>query len=536
MQSTYDYIIIGSGFGGSVSAMRLAEKGYSVLVIEKGKNYQAEDFPKSNWNIRKYFWAPFIKCFGFFKMNFFKDVVIVSGVGVGGGSIVYANTHVMPSDKFYTNKVWSSYNDWKETLLPFYNKAKFMLGTTKNKLFNREDEALREVAIEMDKLDSFDSVNVGVYFGDTENEKDPYFSGIGPKRKGCIECAGCMVGCQHNAKNTLDKNYLFFAKKFGTEILAETLAYKIEYDNDEYIIHTCSSKSWFKRNKRTFKSTGIIFSAGVLGTIDLLFKQKHKYKTLNNISDSLGFNLRTNSESLCAVTSKNEKLNHGIAISSVFEPDEHTHVEIVKYPDGSSAMKWLSTIAAGSGPPIVRIAKLLWNIITRPINFIRYIFGFRWAEKTVILLVMQNLDNSMKMIFKKFPFSRISISNKGSDKIPSYIDIGQKTMNLYAQKVNGIAQNAVTEIFFNMSSTAHIIGGCPMGKTKEDGVVNEKFEVFGYKNMYILDGSIIPCNLGVNPSLTITALSEYAMSLISEKEGNNNISLDQQLAQLADSK
>jgi cholesterol oxidase len=339
MQSTYDYIIIGSGFGGSVSAMRLAEKGYSVLVIEKGKNYQAEDFPKSNWNIRKYFWAPFIKCFGFFKMNFFKDVVIVSGVGVGGGSIVYANTHVMPSDKFYTNKVWSSYNDWKETLLPFYNKAKFMLGTTKNKLFNREDEALREVAIEMDKLDSFDSVNVGVYFGDTENEKDPYFSGIGPKRKGCIECAGCMVGCQHNAKNTLDKNYLFFAKKFGTEILAETLAYKIEHNNDEYIIHTCSSKSWFKRNKRTFKSKGIIFSAGVLGTIDLLFKQKHKYKTLNNISDSLGFNLRTNSESLCAVTSKNEKLNHGIAISSVFEPDEHTHVEIVKYPDAVVAEK-----------------------------------------------------------------------------------------------------------------------------------------------------------------------------------------------------
>ena len=338
-----------------------------------------------------------------------------------------------------------------------------------------------------------------------------------------------LAGCQHNAKNSLDKNYLYFARKFGAELIAECNVEKVEFNEGEYTVHTHSSTSWFKTNKKVFKSKGLIVSGGVLGSLKLLLKQKYKYKTLENLSDQLGLNLRTNSESLCAITSKKEKLNHGIAITSVFEPDDHTHIEVVKYPDGSGLMKGFSTIAAGPGPPVVRIIKLIGNIITQPIKFLRFIFEFKWAKKTVILLVMQSLDNSMKMIYKRFPFSHLSISNKGNNKIPSYIDIGQKTMYSYANKVDGTSLNAVTEILFNMSSTAHIIGGCPMGATKEEGVVNEKFEVFGYPNMYILDGSIIPCNLGVNPSLTITALSEYAMEQVPEKEGNTNVSLIDQL-------
>ena len=525
----YDYIVIGSGFGGSVSAMRLAEKGYSVLILEKGKAYQAKDFPKTNWNFPKFFWAPLIKWFGFQKLSFFKEVFILSGVGVGGGSLVYANTHMFPPDEFFSNTAWSYFKDWKKVLEPFYEKARFMLGTTKNKSFDREDEVLQEVARDMGRESSFEGVNVGVYFGDTEKEVDPYFKGLGPKRKGCIECAGCMVGCRHNAKNTLDKNYLFFAKKFGSEIEAERMVEQIEFREDHYHIHTHSSTSWFKRNKETFISKGLVVSGGVLGTMNILLKQKHKNKTLTALSDKLGENLRTNSESLCGVTAPKEKLNHGLAITSIFNPDEKTHIEVVKYPDGSDAMRLFSTLATGPGHPVIRIIKLFFNILKNPFKFLKIMVGKNWAKKSVIFLVMQSVENSMKMVYKRFPFFRISIWNKKENRVLPYIDIGQKVMLDYAKKINGIPQNTITEVLFNMSTTAHIIGGCPMGKNKAEGVVNDKFEVHGYPRMYILDGSIIPCNLGVNPSLTITALSEYAMSSIPEKEGNQNISLDEQL-------
>ena len=579
--NSYDYIVIGSGFGGSVSAMRLVEKGYRVLVLEKGKAYKAKDFPKTNWNFRKFFWAPLFKWFGFQKLSFFKEVFILSGVGVGGGSLVYANTHMFPPDEFFNNTAWSHFKDWKTVLNPFYEKARFMLGTTKNETFYPEDELLREVAKDMGREDSFEGVDVGVYFGDTEKEVDPYFKGLGPIRKGCIECAGCMVGCQHNAKNTLDKNYLFFAKKFGVEIEAERMVEQIEYNSPppappkggesqraknplyqtadtalsefdkqmgrqergislpfgegqggagHYIIRTHSSTSWFKRNKKTYISKGLVVSGGVLGTMSILLKQKYKYNTLTELSDKLGENLRTNSESLCGVTAPKQKLNHGIAVTSVFNPDENTHVEIVKYPDGSNAMKAFATVATGPGHPIIRVIKLMLNIIKKPVTYLKLTLKRDWAKNSVIFLVMQSLDNSMKMVYKRFPFPGIALQNKKGERVPAYIDIGQKVMNDYAKKINGTPQNALTEVLFNMSTTAHVLGGCPMGQSKEEGVINDKFEVYGYPRMHILDGSIIPCNLGVNPSLTITALSEYAMSLIPEKEGNQNKSLDEQLA------
>ena len=470
------------------------------------------------------------KWFGFQQLTFFKEVFILSGVGVGGGSLVYANTHMFPPDEFFNNAIWSSFKDWKKVLTPFYDKARFMLGTTKNTSFDRADELLREVAKDMGRESSFEGVNVGVYFGDTEIEVDPYFKGLGPKRQGCIECAGCMVGCRYNAKNTLDKNYLFFAKKFGAQIEAERMVDQIKFEDDHYFIHTHSSTSWFKRNKITYTSKGLVVCGGVLGTMSILLKQKHKYKTLTGLSDKLGENLRTNSESLCGVTSSGEKLNHGIAITSIFNPDEKTHIEVVKYPDDSNAMKAFATLATGPGHPIIRSIKLLLNILKSPYKFLKLMFDKDWAKKSVLFLVMQSLDNSMKMVYKRFSLSGISILNKKDNRVPAYIDIGQQVMHRYSKKINGTPQNALTEVLFNMSTTAHIMGGCPMGRSKEDSVVNEKFEVHGYPRMYILDGSIIPCNLGVNPSLTITALSEYAMSLVPEKEGNQNISLDEQLA------
>lgn len=534
LEKKYDYIIIGSGFGGSVSAMRLAEKGYSVAVMEKGKRWKASDFPTSNWNTRKYLWIPLLRCFGFQKLSFFKEVFVLSGVGVGGGSLVYANTHMMPRASFYSNPVWSTLKDWKTVLAPYFEKARFMLGSEKFTKEYEEDRVLKSVAEDMGQGSSYSRVDyVGVYLGDPNKEVDPYFSGLGPVRTGCTECAGCMVGCRHGAKNTLDKNYLWFAENsFGARIMEETVVEKIEYNEGEYLVHTCRSTSWFRKERKTYRSSGLVVSGGVLGTLDLLLKQKYIYKTLPNLSKRLGENILTNSEMLSGVVAADRKLNHGIAISSVFNPDENTHIELCKFPDGSGAMTRLAVMAAGNGTPMVRTAKMIGNIITRPYDFFRSLFNFNLARTSIIFLIMQSLPNSMKMKMKKgWTGPRLSFDNDSGQKVPSYIPIGQEALYRYAKKVNGVPHNAFSEIAFGLASTAHILGGCPMGKTIESGVVDENFRVHGYDNFLILDGSIMPCNLGVNPSLTITALSEYAMDQISSKAGTSTTTLERQIEQ-----
>jgi cholesterol oxidase len=531
-EEIYDYIVIGSGFGGSVSAMRLSEKGYSVLVIEKGKWWKAEDFPKSNWNLKKFLWVPPLRWFGIMKLDFFKEVLVLSGAGVGGGSLVYANTHMVPKESFWTNPIWSNIKDWKTELAPFYEKAKFMLGSSKYLREFPEDKYLKQVADEMGRGDTYKAVDyVGVYFGDTQKEKDPYFNGLGPMRKGCTECAGCMVGCRENAKNTLDKNYLWFAQKFGTKIIAETLVTKIENQNGEYQIHTESQTNSVNKNKQVFRSKGLVVSGGVLGTLKLLFEQKFIHKTLPNLSDKLGENILTNSEMIAGVGGAPEKLNHGVAISRVFNPDENTHIELCKYPDGSGAMMRLGVMAAGDGNGFVRTAKMLGNMILHPIDSFRFFFETNVAKKSIVLLIMQSIPNAMKMELKKGWFGNsLKFDNQSGEKVPSYIPIGQEALYKYAEKSNAVAMNAFSEVLFSMSTTAHILGGCPMGLTKAEGVVDENFKVHGYDNFYILDGSIMPCNLGVNPSFTITALSEYAMSKIEAKAGNTNVSLEEQMA------
>lgn len=535
MQQEYDYIVIGSGFGGSVSAMRLAEKGYSVLVIEKGKRWKADDFPKSDWNLPKYLWLPVLRWFGFMKLTFFKKVFVLSGVGVGGGSLVYANTHMMPKESFYTNKIWSHFKDWKSTLAPFYDKAKFMLGTVQYKKDNPEDLILKEVAEEMGYADTYKSVDgVGVYFGDTEKETDPYFNGLGPKRNGCIECAACMTGCRYNAKNTLDKNYLWFAENtYGAKIEAETLVTKIENEEGKYMVHTQSATSWWGKKTKTFKSKGIVMSGGVLGTMDLLLRQKYQYKTLTRLSDKLGENILTNSEMLSGVGNAKLKLNNGLAISRVFSPDENTQIEICKFGDGSGSLMHLGTFAVGDGSPAVRTAKMIGQIIKSPVQYLRLQLTKAPAKNSVIFLIMQTLENSMRIRLKRGIFgSGITMENDSNQKVPTYIPIGQEALYRYAKKVNGIPMNAVTEITMGLASTAHILGGCPMGKNVSEGVVDDFFKVHGYDNFYILDGSIMPCNLGVNPSLTITALSEYAMAHIPKKVGTDTQTLEEKMNEL----
>jgi cholesterol oxidase len=424
----------------------------------------------------------------------------------------------VPEISFFENQSWVKFNDWKSVLSPFYEKAKFMLGTTPIPKLYEEDHILEQVATDMGRAHTFKKVDVGVYFGDSNKPIDPYFGGEGPLRTGCTNCAGCMVGCRYGAKNTLDKNYLYFAKKYNTEILPERIAEKIEFNNGIYSIGTTSSTALIFKNKKIYKSKGIIISAGVLGTMKLLLDQKYRFKTLTKLSNKLGASVRTNSESLCGISLANQKLNHGVAISSGFNPDEHTNVEIVKYSNGSGVMGKFASIAVDGNHPFTRFLKWLLAIITHPIKTLRVFFDFEFGSKSIILLVMQTLDNALKIkLSKSWLGTSLKIVNDGNLKVPAYIGIGQEVMHRYAEKVGGVPLNALTEITLNMATTAHIIGGCSMGENVEEGVIDHQFKVHGYENMLVLDGSIIQGNLGVNPSLTITAVSEYAMSLIPEK-------------------
>lgn len=527
----YDFIIVGSGFGGSVAALRLSEKGYSILVLEKGKRYTPADFPKTNWRLRKYLWLPALGFYGFQKLAFYPQASIMSGVGVGGGSLVYANTLFHPPDEFFNHPSWKEFADWKEALGPYYEKAAFMMGRTKYDRMNPEDLLLKQVAGEMGRSETFDQVHIGVYLDGESKEKDPYFKGLGPLRKPCTECAGCMVGCREDAKNSLDKNYLYFAEKMGAEIRAETKAVRIEYRQGEYRVATRSSTSTVRRKTSLWRSRGIIFAGGTLGTMELLLKQKHRYKTLPGLSDLLGTGVLTNSETLCSVSSIPEKMNNGLAITSVFNPDDITHVEIVKYPDRSNALKiffWLS--ASVSKLNFLRFLNLLGNILGHPLKFLKMAFDMSWSTNLVIFLVMQHIENAMYFKWKNGLFGgRLRIVNKGRKKVPAYIDIGQKTMEKYAEISGGIAQNIILEVLFNRPTTAHILGGCPMGKDSGSGVVDPGLKVHGYENMYIVDGSVIQGNIGVNPSYTILSMAEYAMDRIPEKAGNKMESLQKQM-------
>ncbi len=518
-----DFVIIGSGFGGSVAALRLAEKGYSVCVLESGKRWRAEDFPKSNWAFWKFLWAPALRCYGIQRIHLLNDVLVLGGSGVGGGSLNFANTLFVPPDAFFEDPQWKGLaSDWKTELAPFYETAKRMLGAVPNPKLWPTDHMLKDYAAEIGRGDFFKTVDVGVFFGQPGVAvPDPYFGGQGPERKGCTMTGHCMVGCRDGGKNSLDRNYLYLAEALGVEIIPEHKVIDVKRDpGGEYVVTTVKTTDSVRKRRVVKRAGGIVFAAGVLGTLELLLRCKNN-GSLPGLSDKLGHIVRTNSEVLAGVTSrKNQQHSLGVSITSNVFVNDNTNIELVRYPKGSDVMAMFAGPLTDGGGRIPRPVRLLGNILRHPWQFLRIRIPYNWGRNSVVLLVMQTLDNHLSVSRKRrwWALFRRGLSSKnGGRKIPTYIPEANAAVRAMAKRMDAIPQNALTEVLLNVPMTAHILGGCIMGKDRDQGVIDARHRVFGYDNMYVTDASAIPANLGVNPSLTITALAERAMSFIPPK-------------------
>ena len=521
----YDYIIVGSGFGGAVSALRLAEKGYSVAVIEMGKRWEAQDYPKTNWILHKFLWAPALSFYGFFRMTLLKDVFVLSGAGVGGGSLVYANTLPVPKDEAWDDPVWAGLEDWRKVMPGFYAIAKQMLGVTRFPRKTRADQIIEDYARSIGTEDTFELAPVGVWLGQPGKEvPDPYFGGKGPTRTGCIQCGGCMVGCQHNAKNSLDKNYLYLAERLGVTIIPETRVTSVRPSAEGgYLLDVERSTSRFFRRRRVMSAGKVVLSGGVLGTVPLLMACQRR-GLLSELSPQLGNFVRTNNEAIVGLQTRDKDvdLTDGVAITSKVALDEHTHLEPVRYSTGSDALSPLSTLLTDGGGSVPRALRWVATCLRHPVDFMRTLWPLGWAQRSLILLVMQSVPGHMRIRLRRawwWPFSLSLTSNsESSAKVPTYIPSANQAARSIAKAHNGIPVSSITEVLLDVPTTAHILGGCAMGKTADEGVIDPQNQVHGHPGLYVIDGSMIGANLGVNPSLTITALAERAMSFIPPKD------------------
>lgn len=516
----FDFLIIGSGFGGSVSAMRLTQKGYKVGVLEMGKDYKNKDFPRSNWDVRKYLWAPQVFCHGIQKITLLKKVMVLHGVGVGGGSLVYANTLMRPEPKIFEDANWPKTVNWNRELTPHFETAKKMLGVIQNPLLCANEDALKKLGEDLGVSQTYHPTDVGIYFGDIPGlkeapaVKDPYFNGLGPDRSPCHGCGSCMIGCPTGAKNTLDKNYLYFARKWGATVFPETKAHKIVPQKDgSYVVQTIKGTSATNTPGPHFRATKVIFSAGALGTVDLLLKNRDVHRTLPGLSPFLGNEVRTNGESLLGATSTlgDKDYSQGIAIGAAIHPDANTKIEGVRYPSGSGLLRWLAVPLTGPGNALTRPLKLLLNLIFKLPVILRLMMIGDWAKNTVILLVMQSNESKMTLKLGRswwWPFSLTMKGEAAGNSMPSFIPVAQEACLTMSRDMKGIPQNVSTEVLLDTPATAHILGGAVFGTSESNGVINTHHEIFGHPGLFVCDASVIPTNLAVNPSLTITALAE----------------------------
>jgi cholesterol oxidase len=514
---SYDWIVIGSGFGGSVSALRLAEKGYRVLVIEKGRRFAPSDFAKDNTELSRWLWSPGLGWKGIYQMTFMKHVTILHGVGVGGGSLVYANTLPKPKRPFFASKSWAHLADWETELSSHYDTALQMLGATPYPGETPADRILKQIAIDIGRAEHHHPTDVAVFFGQPGVEvDDPYFGGKGPKRVGCTECGACMTGCRVGAKNTLDKNYLYLAEQLGVRVEPETEVSAVRPEGEGYRVETIGS--FDKKNKRVFRAGRVVFAGGVMGTIPLLLTMREDPSGLPNLSSRLGRSVRTNNESLTVVGNPDtpHDFSRGVAITSILHTDDESHIEPVRYGRGSNFFRKLIFPHSTATTLVGRLAAVAKTIAKHPIVWTRGFFAGK-SHQAAILLYMRTLEESVTLAFKKGPFGKRMLDTVLDDpksapkaNLPEAMELAQR----FASKMDGYVSSMFSESILGAPTTAHILGGACMGANEAEGVIDAQHQVFNYPGLYVIDGSAVSANPGVNPSLTIMALAERAMSFI----------------------
>lgn len=512
----YDVAIIGSGFGGSVSALRLTEKGYKVLVIEAGRRFADDDFPKTSWRANRFLWAPALGCYGIQRIHVLPDVIVLAGAGVGGGSLVYANTLYVPPEPFFKDKQWAHITDWQEELSPYYDQASRMLGVVQNPTMTPADVELKAVAEQMGAGETFRLTPVGVYFGDGPGvtRDDPFFGGQGPARTGCTECGECMTGCRHNAKNTLVKNYLHLAERAGAQILPMTTVTGLEQFGEGYAIDVKRTDSR-RDTRRRILAGQVVMAAGAYNTQRLLHSMRDTGR-LPHLSPTLGRLSRSNSESLLGVVTddRGRDYTRGVAITSSFYPEPHTHIEPVRYGKGSNSMGALATVLTDEIDGEPRWRTWLKAMVNHRSRAFRFMDLRGWSERSIILLVMQAVDNSLTLRGKRGRFGRWKLTSQQGEgePNPTWIPAGNEAARLLGERIGGIAGGSYGDLI-TAPMTAHFVGGCVIGDSPDSGVIDPYHRVYGHPGLHVVDGAAVSANLGVNPSLTITAQAERAMAM-----------------------
>ena len=512
----FDVVVIGSGFGGSVAALRLTEKNYKVAILEAGKRFSDKDFPKTSWRLRKFLFMPRLGLNGIQRIHVLPDVLVLAGAGVGGGSLVYANTLYKPPASYFEDKQWRDITNWDQELSPWYDQASRMLGVAQNPYFSASDKAMKQVADQMGVGHTFKLAPLGVYFGDGVGvkSKDPFFGGVGPDRSGCLQCGACMTGCRHNAKNTLPKNYLGLAESAGAMVFPEHTVTKVEQLADgSWVVTARKSSAWFGK-KRKFTAANVVIAAGTYNTQKLLHKMKIT-GVLPKISDYLGKLSRTNSEALTGsiMPKGGTDFSKGSAITSSFFPDDHTHVEPVRYGKGSNFMGLLQTVMTDGEKIRDRRKQWLRQVITKPSLLLKILDVRQWSERTVVALIMQNVDSAISVSSKRGLFGfRLTSKNDSLTPNATYIPAANEVARRIAENNGGIAGGHIGDLV-NAPFTAHFVGGCVIGESIQTGVIDPYHRVYNYPTLHIVDGASVTANLGVNPSLTITAQAERAFSM-----------------------